>query len=159
MSRATRPGPRPSCSRSTTRRPRPSITKKFSQFFADATAGALPAFSFLDPDYGTESQENPQNIVVGEALLAEVVHALGASPLWPRTLFVLVYDEHGGYYDHVPPPPTLAPDAVPPLVQPGESIYDGFARYGFRVPAVVVSPYAKRTTSATWSTTTRRSWP
>jgi phospholipase C len=118
--------------------------KQFSQFFTDAAAGTLPSFSFLDPDYGTQSQENPQNIVVGEALLAKVVHALGASPLWPHTLFVLVYDEHGGYYDHVPPPPAIPPDVIPPLVQPGERTYDGFARYGFRVPAVVVSPYARR---------------
>jgi phospholipase C len=72
------------------------------------------------------------------------VQALGASPLWPRTLFVLVYDEHGGYYDHVPPPPAIPPDLVPPLVQPGEQAYEGFARYGFRVPSVVVSPYARR---------------
>ena len=118
--------------------------KPFSQFFGDAAAGNLPAFSLLDPDYGTASQENPQNIVQGEAVLAEVVHALGASPLWTKTLFVFMYDEHGGYYDHVPPPPALAPDLIPPLVQPGESTYDGFARYGFRVPSVVVSAYAKR---------------
>jgi phospholipase C len=118
--------------------------KSFDQFFTDAAAGTLPAFSLLDPDYSTQSQENPQNIVVGEGVLAQVVQALGASPLWPRTLFVLVYDEHGGYYDHVPPPAALPPDAVPPLVQPGEQLYDGFARYGFRVPAVVVSPYAKQ---------------
>jgi phospholipase C len=58
-------------------------------------------------------------------------------------MFVLTYDEHGGYYDHVPPPPAIAPDAIPPVVQPTESTYDGFARYGFRVPAVVVSAYAK----------------
>ena len=67
----------------------------------------------------------------------------GSSPLWPRTLFELTYDEHGGYYDHVPPP-ALAPDTIPPLVQPGEQLYEGFARYGIRVPAVVVSPYARR---------------
>jgi phospholipase C len=118
--------------------------KEFSQFFTDAAAGTLPGFSFLDPYYDTQSQENPQNMVVGEALLADVVHALGASPQWQRTLFVFLYDEHGGYYDHVPPPPALCPDAIPPIVQPGASTYDGFARYGFRVPAVVVSPYAKR---------------
>jgi phospholipase C len=118
--------------------------KPFSHFFSDAAAGALPAFSLLDPDYSTQSQENPQNMAVGEGLLAQVVEALGQSPQWRRTLFVLVYDEHGGYYDHVPPPPALAPDALPPVVQPTESLYDGFARYGFRVPAVVVSPYAKR---------------
>jgi phospholipase C len=118
--------------------------KALSAFFTDAAAGTLPAFSLIDPDYGTQSQENPQNIVVGEALLAQVVHAIGSSPLWPRTLFVLVYDEHGGYCDHVPPPPAIPPDIIPPLVQLGEHVYDGFARYGFRVPAAVVSPYAKR---------------
>lgn len=118
--------------------------KPFDRFFADAAAGKLPSVSLLDPDFGTQSQENPQNIVVGEALLAQVVQALGSSPQWPRTLFVLVYDEHGGYYDHVPPPPAIPPDAFPPLVNPGEKLYDGFARYGFRVPALVVSPYAKR---------------
>ncbi|HEV2368679.1 MAG TPA: alkaline phosphatase family protein, partial [Acidimicrobiales bacterium] len=53
----------------------------FEQFFADAHAGSLPAFTLLDPDYSTQSQENPQNIVVGEAMLARVVDALGSSPL------------------------------------------------------------------------------
>jgi phospholipase C len=118
--------------------------KALSDFVGDAAAGKLPSFSFLDPNYSTQSQENPQNIVVGEALLAQVVQAIGASPLWPSTLFVLLYDEHGGYYDHVPPPPALPPDDIAPLLNPGESAYDGFARYGFRIPSVVVSPYAKR---------------
>jgi phospholipase C len=118
--------------------------KPFAQFYADARAGTLPSFSMLDPEYGTQSQEDAQNVAVGEGLLAQVVHALGASPAWRKTLFILVYDEHGGYYDHVPPPVALAPDAIPPLVQPGQSTYDGFARYGFRVPSVVVGPYAKR---------------
>ena len=118
--------------------------KKFSQFFSDARAGTLPSFSLLDPDYENQSQENPQNIVVGEALLAQVVHALAGGPAWLKTLLIVVYDEHGGYFDHVPPPPALKPDGIPPFVRPGESIYDGFARYGFRVPAIVIGPYAKR---------------
>jgi phospholipase C len=118
--------------------------RPFAQFFADAAAGTLPSFSLLDPNYGTQSQENPQNIVVGEGVLAQVVTALGASPQWQNTLFVLVYDEHGGYYDHVPPPAAIPPDTIAPIVLPGELPYDGFARYGFRVPAVVASPYAKR---------------
>jgi phospholipase C len=118
-------------------------SKAFDDFFSDAASGSLPAFSLLDPNYDEQSQENPQNIVVGEALLSQVVNAIGASPLWPSTLFILVYDEHGGYYDHVPPPAAIAPDTIAPLVQPGQSAYDGFARYGFRVPSVVVSPYAK----------------
>lgn len=117
--------------------------RNLSQFMVDARAGKLPAFSFLDPNYANQSQENPQNMVVGEALLADVVEAIGASPLWLKTLFILTYDEHGGYYDHVPPPPALKPDDVPPTVLPGEYQYEGFARYGFRVPAVMVSPYAK----------------
>lgn len=117
--------------------------KPIGQFFTDAASGNLPSFSLLDPDYGTQSQENPQNIVRGEAFLAQAVEAIGSSPAWRRTLFILTYDEHGGYYDHVPPPAALAPDSVAPQVQPGESTYDGYARYGFRVPAVVVSPYAK----------------
>ncbi|MGI9185395.1 MAG: alkaline phosphatase family protein [Solirubrobacteraceae bacterium] len=117
--------------------------KSISQFYRDAAAGTLPSFSLLDPDYNTQSQEDPQNIVRGESLLAEVVHAVGNSPAWRRTLLIVTYDEHGGYYDHVPPPPALAPDSIAPQVQPGESSYDGFARYGFRVPAVIVGPYTK----------------
>ncbi len=121
--------------------------KTVAQFFADAASGDLPGFCIVDPDYGTQSQENPQNIVVGEAFAESVVRAVGASPSWHKTLLVITYDEHGGYYDHVPPPPALAPDPVPPVVQPGESNYDGFSRFGFRVPSVVVSPYAIPATS------------
>jgi len=111
-------------------------------FFEDCAAGTLPQFSLVDMDYSTQSQENPQDISVGEALLARVVQAVVASPLWPRTMLVVTYDEHGGYYDHVAPPVALAPDAVPPVVAMGESAYDGFRRLGFRVPALVASPYA-----------------
>jgi phospholipase C len=118
--------------------------KPIGQFFTDAASGSLPGFSLLDPNYTTQSQENPSNIAVGEAFLASVVKALGGSPAWRRTLLIFTYDEHGGYYDHVPPPAAMAPDSIPPMVQPGESTYDGFARYGFRVPSVIVSPYAKR---------------
>ena len=93
--------------------------KPIAQFFTDAQAGTLPSFSLLDPNYDTQSQENPQNIVVGEAFVSQVVQALGSSPLWGSTLLILTYDEHGGYYDHVPPPAALAPDAIPPMVPAG----------------------------------------
>ena len=89
-----------------------------------------------------------------------------AGPGWPRTLLIWVYDEHGGYYDHVPPPPAVPPDDVEGrslvgspsgidkvlrLVRPGqvagkEQLTAGphrYDRYGFRVPAVIVSPYAR----------------
>ncbi len=58
-------------------------------------------------------------------------------------MLVLTYDEHGGYYDHVPPPVALAPDSLPPVVVAGESTYDGFERYGFRVAGLIVSPYSR----------------
>jgi phospholipase C len=117
--------------------------KPINQFFTDAASGNLPSFSLLDPNYGTQSQENPQDIVIGEQFLAQTVQAVGTSPKWQQTILIVTYDEHGGYYDHVPPPAALAPDSVQPMVQPGESAYDGYRRYGFRVPSVVVSPYAK----------------
>jgi phospholipase C len=112
------------------------------QFFQDCGRGTLPSFSFIDENFSTQSQENPQDMVVGEAFMAQVVRAVLTSPAWLQTLLVITYDEHGGYYDHVPPPVALAPDAIAPVVAIGESAYDGFHRYGFRVPNVVVSPYA-----------------
>jgi phospholipase C len=57
---------------------------------------------------------------------------------------VWTYDEHGGYYDHVPPPAAVPPDNIPPDVPAGQSAYDGFGRYGFRVPFAIVSPWARR---------------
>jgi phospholipase C len=118
--------------------------KSTTQFLADAKAGKLPSFTFVDPDYGNTSQENPQNISRGETFLASIVEAIGSSPQWSKTVLIITYDEHGGYYDHVPPPVALAPDDVAPALDTGEQAYDGFRRYGFRVPSVVVSPYSKR---------------
>jgi phospholipase C len=111
------------------------------QFFADAESGNLPGFAIIDPDFDHSSEENPQNIVHGEVFAASVVQAVMRSPAWPRTLLVWTFDEGGGYYDHVPPPPAAAPDDIPPLLPARR--YDGFARYGFRVPAVVVSPWSR----------------
>ena len=111
-----------------------------AQFFADAKTGQLPGFAIIDPDFGHSSEENPQNIVHGEVFAASVVQAVMDSPAWPQTLLVWTFDEGGGYYDHVPPPPAIPPDDIPPLQLPW---YDGFARHGFRVPAVVISPWSR----------------
>jgi phospholipase C len=118
--------------------------KSLDQFFLDAAAGNLPQFTFIDEDGTTQSQENPQNMVVGEALLSDITHALGNSPLWDKIMFIINYDEHGGYYDHVAPPPALAPDAIEPIPPANTSQYEGFRRYGFRVPSVVISPWSKK---------------
>ncbi len=119
-------------------------------FFTDAAAGTLPGFCIIDPQFDTGSEENPQDIANGEAFVASVIQALFESPAWPRTLLVWTYDEHGGYHDHVPPPPAVAPDAIGPIRPTGEPPYDGFHRYGFRVPSAVVSPFARRN----WVTST-----
>jgi phospholipase C len=118
------------------------------RFFDDAAAGTLPPVSFIDPIFfGDETTENdehpPANVQVGQAFVARVVQAVLASPRWPRTALVVTYDEHGGFYDHVPPPPACQPDGIPPALGPGDEPGD-FDRYGIRVPIVVISPYAKK---------------
>jgi phospholipase C len=121
----------------------PDKVVKVAQFFSDAAAGTLPAFAIVDPEFDETSEENPQDISRGEAFAAQVIDAVLHSPAWSKTMLVWCYDEHGGYYDHVPPPPAVAPDDVPPKLQPGD-VPGSYAQYGMRVPAVVVSPWARR---------------
>jgi phospholipase C len=116
--------------------------RHFSRFLSDAAAGRLPQFTFLDPNYSTTSEENPQDIQLGERYIAQVVHALMNARTWKHTVLFLTYDEHGGYYDHVPPPPAIVPDSIPPDLAPGDPPA-AFDRYGFRVPTIVISPWAK----------------
>ncbi|MCL2418116.1 MAG: alkaline phosphatase family protein [Conexibacteraceae bacterium] len=121
-----------------------------SQFFSDAAHGTLPAFSFLDPNYNTDSEENPQDVQAGERFIAQVVNAVTRSKQWAKTALFITWDEHGGYYDHVPPPAALAPDSIAPITDP-QALTDpnaplapgGFNQYGFRVPLHVISPWAR----------------
>jgi phospholipase C len=112
---------------------------RMRRFFRDAAAGTLPAFCIVDPSFVDFSEEPPQDILLGERFAATVIDAVTRGPSWPSTLLVWCYDEHGGYYDHVPPPAAVEPDDVPPRTDDPEDRYD---TYGFRVPAVIVSPYA-----------------
>lgn len=114
-----------------------------SQFFTDAAAGTLPSVSLVDPNFGTGSEENPQDIRVGEQFASQVINAVMSGPGWAKTALIWTYDEHGGYYDHVPPPAAIPPDDIPPNLGPNDLPVAGYDRYGFRVPAVIVSPYAK----------------
>ncbi|MHB1891875.1 MAG: alkaline phosphatase family protein [Acidimicrobiales bacterium] len=115
-----------------------------NQLYADAASGNLPAFAIVDPNFGTESEEDPQDIQYGDVFLAKVMGALMSGPAWPSTLVVWNYDEHGGYYDHVLPPAAPAPDGIPPAIKVPPDQPGGFDRYGFRVPFGVVSPYARK---------------
>ena len=116
-----------------------------AQFSTDAAAGKLPSVAFVEPNFSVQSEENPQDVAFGENFLLQVVTALFQSPQWHSTALFVTYDEHGGYYDHVPPPPAIPPDEVAPLLgQPGEGTAPGgFDRYGFRVPFTVISPWAR----------------
>ncbi len=120
----------------------PKFVHGVQHFIDDAAAGRLPQFSFVNPDYNSVSQENPQDVQFGDRFLARVTTAVLGSPQWRRTALFITYDEHGGYYDHVSPPPAPVPDDIPPMLQPGD-VPAAFDRYGIRVPTLVVSPYAK----------------
>jgi len=112
------------------------------KFFAAAKAGTLPGFCIVEPDYGSSSEEDPQNIAYGERFAASVIHAVMSGPGWQDTLLIWTFDEHGGYYDHVVPPAAIAPDGIAPDTGSGPA-YTGFRQYGFRVPCAVVSPWAR----------------
>jgi phospholipase C len=116
---------------------------KIDHFFKDAANGSLPGFCIVEPDFGNSSEENPQNIASGEAFAATVIEAVMTGPKWHSTLLIWNYDECGGYYDHVPPPAAIPPDNTGPDTLLGGPKFDGFARYGFRVPCAVVSAWAR----------------
>ena len=110
---------------------------KFADFQADAAAGKLAAYSFLEPSWGSDgnSQHPNYDVALGESLLLAVYQAVRNGPGWDQTLLIITYDEHGGCYDHVSPPL----GATPPDTSIGEFGFD-FTRFGVRVPAVLVSP-------------------
>ncbi len=100
----------------------------------------------LNTKYPGESQEDPQDMQPGEVWLRKVVTAVLDSPKWDRTCLIYIYDEHGGYYDHVPPPEAVAPDDVAPVYSSPDDPRVGYTQYGPRVPAIVVSPYSRAQT-------------
>ncbi len=107
-------------------------------FFEAAEDGDLPAFTWVDPGFSYNDDHPPHHIGLGQLFIALVYEALASSPLWERTLLVITYDEHGGFYDHVPPP-TVADDYAD----------QGFDQLGFRIPALLVGPWVKQTTDST----------
>ena len=113
------------------------ISASVDEFYADCAAGTLPNVAFVDPRFGgeeegTSNDDHPHgDIRAGESFLNRVYDAVKASPAWPRTLLVVNFDEWGGFFDHVKP--GLAPDVQP-----------AFARRGFRIPALLISPFARR---------------
>lgn len=119
--------------------------KPINQFYADAAAGTLPQFTYINPECCSYTSFHPPSPVdQGEAFIKSVYESLRASPNWNETLFILTFDEHGGFADHVPPPVNVpagdnltytetAPD--------GQPISFNFKRLGIRVPTLVISPW------------------
>lgn len=93
---------------------------------------------FLDTYKGGSSQHPMDGMQKGEELIKTVYEAIFNSPVWESSLLIITYDEHGGFYDHVSPPPATPPNDGPPKYS--KHGFD-FSRLGIRVPAVVVSPY------------------
>ncbi len=113
------------------------------EYYERCATGTLPAVSYVDPSFqgeeqGTSGDEHPLGDVrVGQAFIADVVHAFMASPQWKRGALFILYDEWGGFFDHVAPP------RVPDL-RSSRDIDRDFGQMGLRIPATVVSPYARR---------------
>jgi phospholipase C len=109
----------------------------FRDFQTRAAAGTLPAYTFLEPSFGSggNSQHPNYDVSLGEQLFLDVYYALYNSPAWNDTLLIITYDEHGGNYDHVPPPW----GAATPDQSIGEWGFD-FTRFGVRIPALLISP-------------------
>ena len=123
------------------------ISHRIDQFWIDARAGELPNVAFVDPNYtdraedmGTSNDYHPWgNVLVAEGFVAQVHEALKRSPQWDRMVFVLNFDEHGGFYDHVPPP-----ECQDDTVLSGPGPFPNLKRLGFRVPAIAMGPFAAR---------------
>lgn len=134
----------------------------YEQFLSDLkTPGALPAYTFLEPNficsskYGAENDMHPAYAVFedgsptdvryGEILINNIYTALRESDYWDKTLFVITFDEHGGCFDHfpTPPPATVSPDGVEIPYTDGTNGGSGFdfTRFGVRVPSVLISPW------------------
>lgn len=133
------------------------------QFLADANAGTLPAVSFVEPASAEGLDEHPADIgsgavdiQTGAKFVASLINGLMNSPSWKDSIFILTWDEFGGFYDHVSPQPTVSPDGIPPIdlnpndicKNPDGSINSSptcnFKYTGYRLPLVVISPFAKK---------------
>jgi phospholipase C len=122
--------------------------RRFQEDVTDASKPYQYAYTFIEPNYGNvlnntyqggTSQHPLDNIVCGEWIIKYVYEAIRKSPLWNDSLLIVTWDEHGGFYEHVPPGPTVAPGDNS-LTSPLNAFGFTFTQLGVRVPAVIVSP-------------------
>lgn len=135
----------------------PELFGTYQQFLQDCRSGNLPDYSFIEPNYNDHDSDSGEEVAndqhpdhdvrAGELLIAEVYMALKRNPkLWATTALLVVYDEHGGIYDHVVPP-ACAPDQFTALPNAtGTGMEFKFDRLGVRVPAILISPWIPKAT-------------
>jgi phospholipase C len=136
----------------------PQIFATYDQFIADCKNNTLPEYSFVEPCYNDHqgagggevlaSDQHPDhNVQQGERFIAAIYNAIRTNPvLWSSTALLIVYDEHGGIYDHVVPPPCMPDGYSASGANAGTGEVFNFDRLGVRVPAVLVSPYIAKGT-------------
>jgi len=118
-------------------------SSRVEDYYQACKDGTLPALSFVDPSFGNEgggtsSDQHPHgDIRTGDAYMSDVVHAFMESPQWKRGALFIVYDEWGGFFDHVVP--LRVPDD-----RMDKDLNKDYGQMGFRIPSVIVSPYARR---------------
>ena len=135
----------------------PQLFGTYDQFKSDCDKGLLPEYSFVEPNYNDHDSDSGEQVAndqhpdhdvqAGEFLIAEVYMHIRRNPkLWPNTALLVVYDEHGGIYDHVVPP-ACAPDKfTAPANNTGTGMEFKFDRLGVRVPAILISPWIPKNT-------------
>jgi phospholipase C len=131
----------------------PRLFGLYEDFLRDCKKNRLPDYSFVEPNYSDHeddgggeliaSDQHPDHhVLAGEAFIASVYNAIRKNPnLWKSTLLLITYDEHGGIYDHVPPPACTPDGFVASAEATGTGAPFAFDRLGVRVPAVAVSPW------------------
>jgi phospholipase C len=119
-----------------------SIANYYSDFLSDCAAGTLPSVSFVDPSFTlienlAEDDHPHSDVRNGDAFLAQTFQAVSSSPNWPNTVFIVNFDEWGGFFDTIVPPRAIAPNDV------DTDLVDGKALLGIRVPCIIASPWTK----------------
>ena len=134
----------------------PELFGTYPQFLDDCAKGNLPDYAFVEPNYSdhetdsgeeTANDQHPDhNVQHGEIFIASIYQAIKNSPLWPNTALLIVYDEHGGIYDHVVPPACPKDQFTASANDTGTGMPFAFDRLGVRVPAILVSPWIQKGT-------------
>jgi phospholipase C len=136
----------------------PQNIAPISQYFTDLQNGTLPQVAQIEPatdagfdEHPSNSDAEPNDIQLGANYVSSLINGLMTSSSWTNSAFILTFDESGGLYDHVSPQPAVSPDGIKPVdLLPGDicTVTTGptcdFVYTGYRVPLIVVSPFAKK---------------